>query len=329
MHGHADVVRVLCDHESARVRHLLQQTPNGVSPLTLAERRGKPSLIVPLLRCYHRNLRRRYLAGKLGDAGDNVSDQHLTTLCLKYREHLFRESDWEQAGDSPSQAWGISQAARLARIKMSEPTADETVSESLDFGKKQRHDRVLSQATWNGMDANVQRRSLRAQMDLPACDAPAASRRSASARRSSAPAPEAISASRRPWGSSAPRDRPSSCSGIRSSGIVARGPSAHLLQAARPESGAYSDASSPSSSPPGLVLPRVSSGGRGLFSGRHREVEALAADDAMEELMADFLSDREVEAPSRSERDKPRGKLFGDVGIYSESESESLEGDPT
>merc|ERR1719453_20509 len=102
-HGHVEAVRAIC--EQAEVWHLTQQTPSGVSPLTLAERRGKPALILPLLRCYHRHVRKRYLLRQPGEAIADITDPYLTLMCLKFKDQLFR-----QPGDAGEQLQESSRA---------------------------------------------------------------------------------------------------------------------------------------------------------------------------------------------------------------------------
>uniref|UniRef100_A0A7S4VEW7 Uncharacterized protein n=1 Tax=Alexandrium monilatum TaxID=311494 RepID=A0A7S4VEW7_9DINO len=111
--AHFAAVRAICKH--AEVHHLLQLTPKGSSPVLLAERRGRPALIAPLLLCYHRHVRRRYLMRGLGDADDDVSHPYLTSLCLKFKDQLFNEC--EPGPDHMEGASMVSQTAKLARMK--------------------------------------------------------------------------------------------------------------------------------------------------------------------------------------------------------------------
>eukprot|EP00930_Biecheleria_cincta_P044628 TRINITY_DN30723_c0_g1_i1.p1 TRINITY_DN30723_c0_g1~~TRINITY_DN30723_c0_g1_i1.p1 ORF type:complete len:815 (-),score=121.92 TRINITY_DN30723_c0_g1_i1:117-2477(-) len=325
-HAHVETVRAICKHDGTLTRHLLQQTPNGVSPITLAERRGKPSVILPMLRCYHKHLRRRYLAGKLGDAGDNVSDSGLTTLCFKYRDYLFTPD--HDSDDHCSQSRGISFASKLARLKLkSEPgfaeSGNSASSQSAEGGLG-RHQRVLDQTTWNGADPTVCGRGrLRSQMDLPASEASSNDRaharcsrpRSASAQRSQGSAAAAPPV-RKPWGSAAPRRRPSTSNSARGGQSKAFAmPSGHLLQTAEPASATVCL--------PSLIPARTAYGSElpgQLGPDRYRAAVAMAADDAMEDLMAGFLSDSDgEEAPLCSTEQTPL--QFGDSGLYSSDES--------
>ena len=181
-HDYEQAVRVLCQHEATKVQHLVQETPNGASPVCLAERRGKPGLILPMLRCYHRQLRERFLAGKLQDVHDRVSDPQLTALCLKYRDTLFLSE--ENCGSKP-----VTQAGKVAAMRL--------VPEVVPEDKLRRYQRVLEKTRWAGVDQDlVGRGSLRAQMDL--------GRRKV--RRSTGEA-------RKPWGSAVAKERPKSSQG--------------------------------------------------------------------------------------------------------------------
>ena len=126
-HDQEQALQVLCAHPGTKVRHLLQQTPNGASPFCLAERRGKPSLILPMLRCYHRHLRERYLAGKLGDAGDRISDPSLTAMCLKYRDTLF-------LNDGEAAAKVVSQSAKVACLQLAPEKEEEDKLQKVPVG---------------------------------------------------------------------------------------------------------------------------------------------------------------------------------------------------
>ena len=191
-HDHEQAVQAICKHEGTKVRHLLQETLNGASAVCLAERRGKPAIILPMLRCYHRHLRERYLAGKLQDAGDRISDSGLTALCLKYRDTLFLNED--------TSVKLVTQAGKVASMRLA---PDSTV----DGGEKlRRYQRVLDKTRWSGVDNTlVGRGRLRSQMDLTEAHVPRV--RSGSIK--------AEVRHRKPWGSAKPRQRPHSASGTR------------------------------------------------------------------------------------------------------------------
>ena len=67
----------------------------GVSPFMLAEKRGKIGLLIPLLRAYHFQVRKRYLLRQCGDRVDDVSHPYLTAKLLQYRDSIFRPGDLE------------------------------------------------------------------------------------------------------------------------------------------------------------------------------------------------------------------------------------------
>ncbi|CAK9098851.1 unnamed protein product [Durusdinium trenchii] len=151
-HDYEQAVQAICENEATEVRHLLQETPNGASPVCLAERRGKPMLILPMLRCYHRHLRDRYLAGKLQDAYDQVSDPQLTALCLKHRDALFLT---EEAPEKKP----VTQSGKVASLRLL-PLVEEG-------DKLKRYQRVLDKTRWSGLDGDlVGRGRLRSQLDL-------------------------------------------------------------------------------------------------------------------------------------------------------------------
>lgn len=78
-----------------------------------------------MLQCYHGHVRRRYLTGHLGDANDDVTDKHLTTLCLKFRDHLLQ--DRSIVGEVHPEALGsISQTAKIAQWIVSAAGTDDT-----------------------------------------------------------------------------------------------------------------------------------------------------------------------------------------------------------
>eukprot|EP00929_Paragymnodinium_shiwhaense_P087512 TRINITY_DN47672_c0_g1_i2.p1 TRINITY_DN47672_c0_g1~~TRINITY_DN47672_c0_g1_i2.p1 ORF type:complete len:638 (+),score=107.97 TRINITY_DN47672_c0_g1_i2:102-2015(+) len=78
-----ETVETLCSN--ARARHLLLQTPAGVTPVSLAERRGTPPLILPFLRCYERLLKQR--SSKRGN-DDDPTDWYIASLCVKFKDLL-------------------------------------------------------------------------------------------------------------------------------------------------------------------------------------------------------------------------------------------------
>ena len=258
-HDYEQAVQAICTHESTKVRHLVQETPNGASPVCLAERRGKPALILPMLRCYHRHLRERYLAGKLQDAGDRISDPGLTGLCVKYRDTLFLNEDMQNAKL-------VTQAGKVAAMRL----APDTVIAPDGVSKLRRYQRVLDKTRWSGADNNLMGRGrLRSQMDLTDEKMEVSKEASPPCRRSGSvevqKRPRGI---RKPWGSAVVRERPQSASH--------RSPSFH-------------GTSCPPSSQ--LLVQK-----RPRPQGRQREAAAIAAEDEMEELMLDFFSDAELPA---------------------------------
>lgn len=154
-HDYEQAVQAICKHDGTKVRHLLQETLNGASAVCLAERRGKPAMILPMLRCYHKHLRERYLAGKLQDAGDRISNTGLTALCLKYRDTLFVNED-------TSNAKLVTQAGKVAAMTLAPDNS------APDDGEKlRRYQRVLDKTRWSGVDNSlVGCGRLRSQMDL-------------------------------------------------------------------------------------------------------------------------------------------------------------------
>jgi len=60
-----------------------------------------------------------------------------------------------------------------------------------------------------------------------------------------------------------------------------------------------------------------------MVGGGHREAAAMAADDAMEDLMAGFLSNSDGEEETLRVTDQsPLLPQFGDSGLYSSDESD-------
>ncbi|CAJ1386415.1 unnamed protein product [Effrenium voratum] len=260
-HDQEQALQVLCAHPGTKVRHLLQQTPNGASPICLAERRGKPSLILPMLRCYHRHLRERYLAGKLGDAGDRISDPSLTAMCLKYRDTLF-------LNDGEAAAKVVSQSAKVACLQLAPEKEEED--------KLQRYQRVMER-TRSGADGGVSGRGrLRSQLDLHLQRARSFSRDEPKGRK--------------PWGAAVVRQRPPSASPAsanRGQGTTTCPPSSQLPRVPRPKAQAAGALhGSPLQALQGLQGLQRSAGSR-------REVLAMAAEDEMQDLLRDFLSEGE------------------------------------
>ncbi|CAE8667553.1 unnamed protein product, partial [Polarella glacialis] len=139
-----------------------------------------------------------------------------------------------------------------------------------------------------------------------------------------AAAAAAAAASRRPWGSTASKSRSSSVAESRSSGVTARGSSAQLLQAALSSSRGRPPAA-PSmcfQSAAALAVGRAATATVGTLHGRQREAAAIAADDAMQALLSGFLSDGEDEEAASPEFVRGSEQLFGDAGMYSDSDSD-------
>ncbi|CAK9018709.1 unnamed protein product [Durusdinium trenchii] len=258
-HDYEQAVQAICENEATEVRHLLQETPNGASPVCLAERRGKPMLILPMLRCYHRHLRDRYLAGKLQDAYDQVSDPQLTALCLKHRDALFLT---EEAPEKKP----VTQSGKVASLRLL-PLVEEG-------DKLKRYQRVLDKTRWSGLDGDlVGRGRLRSQLDLDG-GATRAARGDAGAR------PRAATGERKPWGSGVakPKRPQSATSGGRGGPYQGTScpPSSQLLKRG-----------SKPAHPPPAAPPRAAAG--------QIEAAALAAEDEMEDLMWEFFETTEME----------------------------------
>lgn len=276
-HGHVQAVQVLCQHDDTRLHHLLQPTPNGASPVCLAERRGKPSLILPMLRCYHRHLRERYLAGKLGDAGDKVSHPGLTALCIQHRDLLFNTPEADTGCMK-----GMPQTAKIAALTLlPEPVVAEEDS------KSSRYKRVLDQPLEG-------RGRLKAQLED---GKPNPRTRAASADGPKSPAMRRVP--RRPWGSALVKPR--------------RGPKS--APAAANEAGGGT--SCPSSQALLRRPPRPDADAPRSEAARAGAAAAMAADDAMQDLLQGFLSESEDTHEPRSQP----ARISGDGGMYS-SESE-------
>eukprot|EP00927_Polykrikos_kofoidii_P031587 TRINITY_DN27136_c0_g1_i1.p1 TRINITY_DN27136_c0_g1~~TRINITY_DN27136_c0_g1_i1.p1 ORF type:complete len:885 (+),score=164.62 TRINITY_DN27136_c0_g1_i1:133-2787(+) len=324
-----EAVEAICEH--AEVLHLKRQTPHGVSPIALAERRGNTAVIVPMLRCYERNLRRIQTARRAcgaSDANNIVTDQSLNLLCLKFRDSILqREID----GPPPlTSRRPLGHPPLKKRPQPSEVTSTTegdvgTISKSSGGCNATRSARPTTphrlhsviDPTKRRPDGSVdQRGCLRSQQGCrpPSADADeggggrvgGVGRR---ARPSSAAATDAQSASRRPWGSSARSKRPSSASAHRSlavGGIVARSPSCELLHAhskARP----FSAKSPPTNSGSTPTLPPLPVSGRTaaivaplaaaaasmatVVAARAASAAAVGADDEMERFLSGYFSD--------------------------------------
>lgn len=160
-HAHPETVAAICVH--ADVRHILKQTPSGVSPFSLAEKRGKPSLIVPMLECYHRQVRKRYLLRQFGDATDDVTDPYLTNMCLKFKDYLFQQQEEAQAEPRTAAVGGLSKTQRLARKKTTKERPASTGPSS--SAQESRYSRVMNQ-TLSAGEGQQGRGRLRSQLDL-------------------------------------------------------------------------------------------------------------------------------------------------------------------
>ncbi|CEM16669.1 unnamed protein product [Vitrella brassicaformis CCMP3155] len=82
--GHEKAVKSLL--KFADVPDIIRPTPNGDSPFSLAERRGKAPMLVDMLDCYLRQIRKRAQLRDMGLSDDEcpeVFDAYLTALCLK------------------------------------------------------------------------------------------------------------------------------------------------------------------------------------------------------------------------------------------------------
>ncbi|CAD7964018.1 unnamed protein product [Amoebophrya sp. A120] len=89
-HSHEQVVWVLCE-DAVDVRHITKRTKGetGVSPFMLAEKRGKQSLILPLLKAYHRQVKKRHWLRQCGDDVGDVTHPYLTQKLLEFKTQLF------------------------------------------------------------------------------------------------------------------------------------------------------------------------------------------------------------------------------------------------
>ena len=89
-HSHENVLKIVCERH-VDVRHITLRTKGeqGVSPFMLAEKRGKNGLILPMLRAYHQQVRKRYLLRAAGDQVDDVTHVYLTNKCVQFKHLLF------------------------------------------------------------------------------------------------------------------------------------------------------------------------------------------------------------------------------------------------
>lgn len=322
-HGHAHAVEALCEH--AEVRHLRQQTPNGVSAVALAERRGKPSLLLPMLSCYQRHVRRPRTGKRTTGIVEDVADSYLTTLCLRYQEQLaLRDLEYKQAEEADSDA-DICPLPRAcvplgasAAIPGGEPAAVRARSATPG-----RHQRVMDN-TRRGADGSIEGRgNLRRQLGLAGVsDAEAAN------------AAASIAASRRPWGSAAcSRSRPASASGrpppaAPCGALVARMPSSEFWRAGSVRAAAAGAATVGAAAPAAgcaVTLPPLPGATRAGYPqpvpclaaaaaalALRREEAAIEADDAMALLLDGYFSD-EDDANTPHEWDHPDA-ISGTVG---------------
>eukprot|EP00397_Hematodinium_sp_SG-2012_P009346 GEMP01009429.1.p1 GENE.GEMP01009429.1~~GEMP01009429.1.p1 ORF type:complete len:674 (+),score=125.06 GEMP01009429.1:124-2145(+) len=92
-HCHEEAVHAIC--EFIDVKHITMRTKGeeGVSPFMLAEKRGKTSLIIPMLEAYHRQVRRRQILRSFGDIIDDVTHPYLSQKVDQYRDLMFRNRD--------------------------------------------------------------------------------------------------------------------------------------------------------------------------------------------------------------------------------------------
>jgi hypothetical protein len=153
-HDHPRAVRVLA--AAADVRHLIATTHGGATPVSAAEKRGVTSLLVPLLQCYHRQVRKRAALRQFGDATDDVSHPYLTGLCIKYEAYLFAEAKAAQpeAATTTSSARPRS-ASRGRGVPSAQPSGDSA-----------RYSRVMDGPRPRSACPTA-RNSLRQTLDLP------------------------------------------------------------------------------------------------------------------------------------------------------------------
>eukprot|EP00392_Amoebophrya_sp_AT5.2_P014748 g14909.t1 len=101
--SHEGITAILCEN-AVDVRHITKRTKgeHGVSPFMLAEKRGKASLILPMLRAYHRQVRKRHLLRQCGDDVGDVTHPYLTQKLLEFKSALFdADSKWNVHNDLP------------------------------------------------------------------------------------------------------------------------------------------------------------------------------------------------------------------------------------
>lgn len=97
-HSHEKLLDFLCDHGFVEVRHIICRTKgsdHGVSPFMLAEKRGKMSLILPLLRAYHKQVRKRFILRQIGDKVEDCTHSYLTLKLVQYKDVLFANEEEE------------------------------------------------------------------------------------------------------------------------------------------------------------------------------------------------------------------------------------------
>jgi ankyrin repeat protein len=153
-HNHPRAVRVLAS--AADVRHLLAQTHGGATPVSAAEKRGVTSLLLPLLECYHRQVRKRAALRQFGDATDDVSNGYLTGLCTKYQAFLFAEARAPQADASKAPSNARPRSASRGRVTSVVPSG----------GDSARYTRVMDGPRPRSACPTA-RNSLRQTLDLP------------------------------------------------------------------------------------------------------------------------------------------------------------------
>jgi hypothetical protein len=272
-HVDPETVEIICSH--AEVRHLKHQTPGGVSPISLAERRGKVTLILPMLRCYQRQVKARQASKKPASGGD-VVDSYLAGLCLRYQEQLLQYESELNARSEQNLADDAVTAIDNA--------AGELAAEKRD--------------ALHG-DAAIAVGRHRKRMGLPVTAAAAA-----------AAVPSATESTRRAWGSAVPRRRPASAckrstqQPESTGGIVARYP---LTQLWRESVQKTTTRAAANGIPVGRVAQLPPLAKTDVFqrsaaattaaavAAVSRERAAAEADDAMALLLDDSFSDDEDE----------------------------------
>lgn len=323
--GHLEAVQAICEH--AEVHHLTQPTPKGLCPVLLAERRGRPALIAPLLLCYQRQVRRRLLTHGLGDADDNVSHPYLTALCVRYKEQLFHEGGGGAAEpplDPPEQLRGVSQTARVARWRPKRSASTEPPSRAPPGGERcparrsprSAHSRLQRPLRVAGLLASegggTAEGGCSSQLPAAQVDESGASGRAAAQPRpgrSRRPEPEAVGSQQRP-GSAAAGGREASGRQPRGSAAAQRRPASAAASSRRRQSGgserrrggqaarttvdelwqAALRAHIPEVDAAPPVVAPVGHAASWSCARQREEGVAIEADDAMEELLAGYLS---------------------------------------